>query len=186
MDQWTLTRAAELLAEHLTNQNLIKHCWAVEAGMRAMAGRLGGDAERWALAGLLHDLDYDRTKDDFPRHGKVSGEILRAAGFPDEDILHAILEHSGNVPVESTMGRALYAVDPATGFIVACALMHPSKKVAAVPIEFMTKRFTEKRFAQGANRDQMKAAEGWFGIGVEELLTLTRDGMAQRSAEIGL
>ncbi len=186
MMQWTTLAAEQLLKEHLANQNLIKHCWAVEGAMRAMAARFGGDPDRWALAGLLHDLDYDKTKDDFPRHGTVTGDILRSLGFADEEILHAILEHSGNVPAESVMGRALYCVDPATGFIVACALMHPSKKVAEVPVEFMTKRFSEKRFAQGANRDQMRAAEGWFGIAVPDLLCLVRDGMAARSGEIGL
>lgn len=186
MIQWTVLTAERLLKEHLANQNLIKHCWAVEGAMRAMAARLGGDADSWALAGLLHDLDYDKTKDDFPRHGTVTGEILRGLGFDDEEILRAILEHSGNVPPESTMGRALYCVDPATGFIVACALMHPSKKVAEVPVEFMMKRFAEKRFAQGANREQMRTAEGWFGIAVPDLLCLVRDGMATRSGEIGL
>ncbi len=154
--------------------------------MRAMAVRLGGDPERWALAGLLHDLDYDKTKDDFPRHGTVTGEILRGLGFDDEELLHAILEHSGNVPPESTMGRALYCADPATGFVVACTLMHPSKRVAEVPVEFMMKRFSEKRFAQGANRDQMRMTEMWFHITVPDLLCLVRDGMAVRSREIGL
>ncbi len=184
--QWTTAEAASLVNAYLSTPNLVKHCWAVEGAMRAMALRFGGDEERWALAGLLHDLDYDKTKDDFPRHGAVTGEILRAQGFADEEILRAILEHTGNVPAESMMGRALYCADPATGFIVACALMHPSKKVAEVPVEFMTKRFTEKRFAQGANREQIRMAEMWFGINIPDFLYLVRDGMARRSAEIGL
>ncbi len=186
MEGWDLQRAAALVTAHLHTVNMVKHSWAVEAGMRRMAEHLGEDADRWALTGLLHDLDYEMTKDDFPRHGIVSGEILRKEGFADGAVLAAIIEHTGNTPAESRMGRALYAVDPATGFIVACALMHPEKKVAVVPPDFMVKRFAEKRFAQGASRDQMRKAEEWFGLPVAEFLTLVRDGMAVRAAEIGL
>jgi len=186
MTEWNIAKAVEILREHLETPNLIKHSWAVEGAMRAMSDRVGGNCERWALAGLLHDLDYDYTKENFPRHGYITGEILRSTGFDDEEILQAILEHSGNVPAESPMGRALYCVDPATGFIVACTLMHPSKKIAHVTLEFMTNRFAEKRFAQGAKRDQMRMTESWFGMSVADLLLIVHAGMMTRSKEIGL
>lgn len=106
--------ALELLAQHLPNKNLIKHSIAVEAGMRKMAQFLGEkDEERWAMSGLLHDLDYEETKDDFPKHGLLTGEILKKLGFDDQEILDAIVMHSGNVPATTNMGKALYAVDPA-------------------------------------------------------------------------
>ena len=179
--------ALELLAQHLPNKNLIKHSIAVEAGMRKMAQFLGEkDEERWAMSGLLHDLDYEETKDDFPKHGLLTGEILKKLGFDDNEILDAIVMHSGNVPATTNMGKALYAVDPTTGFITACVLMSPTKNIHFLDMGFVMKRFKEKRFAAGANRDQIATATENFPLSLEDFITIVLEGMKESSVELGL
>lgn len=179
-------QALELLKSHLTNKNLVKHCIATESSMELFAKHLGEDEKRWALAGLLHDLDYDYTKDNFSQHGRMSGEILRKEGFTDTEILDAIVMHSGNVPATSKMGKALYAVDPATGLVTAGVFMHPDKNINKMEIDFLMKRFKEKRFAAGANREQIMTATENFGIPLEQFLEIVLNGMRQRASEIGL
>ena len=179
--------ALKLLELHLPNKNLIKHSIAVEAGMRKMAEFLGEkDVERWAMSGLLHDLDYEETKDDFPKHGLVTGEILRKEGFDDTEILDAIVMHSGNIPATTAMGKALYAVDPTTGFLTACVLMSPTKNIHFLDMGFMMKRFKEKRFAAGANRDQIASATENFPLTLEDFITIVHEGMKEYSVELGL
>ncbi|HSW60103.1 MAG TPA: HD domain-containing protein [bacterium] len=178
--------AMALLEKHLTNKNLIKHCIATEAAMGLFARHLGEDESRWALAGLLHDLDYDYTKDNFSRHGKMSGEILKKEGFDDTEILDAIVMHSGNVPATSRMGKALYAVDPSTGLVTAGVFMSPEKNINKMGVDFLIKRFKEKRFAAGANREQIMTATENFGIPLEQFLEIVLNGMRSRSSEIGL
>ena len=181
------TEAIKLLEEHLPNKNLIKHSIAVEAGMRKMAEFLGEkDVERWAMSGLLHDLDYEKTKYDFPKHGILTGEILREKGFDDTEILDAIVMHSGNVPATTDMGKALYAVDPTTGFITACVLMSPTKNIHFLDMGFMMKRFKEKRFAAGANRKQIASATDNFPLTLEDFITIVLEGMKEHSEELGL
>lgn len=181
------TDALKLLEQYLPNRNLIKHSIAVEAGMRKMAQFLGEkEEERWAMSGLLHDLDYEKTKGDFPKHGLVTGEILRKEGFDDSEILDAIVMHSGNIPATTDMGKALYAVDPATGFITACVLMSPMKNIHFLDIGFMMKRFKEKRFAAGANRDQIASATENFPLTLEDFITIVLEGMKESSEELGL
>ena len=179
--------ALELLSRHLPNKNLIKHSIAVEAGMRKMAEFLGEkDVERWAMSGLLHDLDYEETKDNFSKHGLVTGEILRKEGFDDTEILDAIVMHSGNIPATTAMGKALYAVDPTTGFLTACVLMSPNKNIHFLDMGFMMKRFKEKRFAAGANRDQIASATENFPLSLEDFITIVHEGMKESSEELGL
>ncbi|HRZ78511.1 MAG TPA: HDIG domain-containing protein [bacterium] len=178
--------ALALLEKHLTNKNLIKHCIATEAAMENFAAVLGRDRKRWALAGLLHDLDYDYTKDNFARHGKMSGEMLKKEGFDDPEILDAIVMHSGNIPATSEMGKALYAVDPSTGLVTAGVFMSPEKNIHKMGVDFLIKRFKEKRFAAGANRDQIMTATDNFGLSLEQFLEIVLSGMRERSEEIGL
>ena len=112
--------ALKLVEENVKNKNLVKHMLATEAVMSALAERFGEDGKVWGLAGLLHDVDYDSTFDDFARHGFTSAEILEDKGV-DGAILHAIKAHPGHIPAETRMAKALYAVDPLTGLIVAAA-----------------------------------------------------------------
>ena len=187
-----------LMEETIPNANLRKHMLAAEACMRALAGHFGEDPGPWGLAGLLHDLDYDRTADDFANHGKLTVEMLQGKGLP-EDVLHAILAHPfeskgeeadlragpGHVKPESRMDWALYAVDPVTGLIVAAALMHPSKKLANVEVPFIMKRFKEKRFAAGANREQIQTCRR-LGLSLEDFTGHCLKAMQGIAADLGL
>lgn len=175
--------ALQLVQQHVTNRNLVKHMIAVEGVMRRLARRFNEDEEAWGLAGLLHDLDYSETVNDFGRHGFRTVEILQDYDVPPE-ILQAITAHPGHVPRESRMDHALYAVDPLTGLIVAAVLMHPQKKLSAVDTDFIRRRFKEKRFAAGADRDQIRACSE-LGLELDEFFQLSLEGMRDVSDELG-
>ena len=175
--------ALELLKIHLSNKNLINHCLACEAIMRRLARHFGQDEETWGLAGLLHDLDYDYTKDKPEEHGFRSVEIL--GDSVSQEIKDAILAHCEKKVPETLMEKALYAVDPTSGFIVAAALIRPEKKLAFVDVAFLLNRFKEKGFAKGANRDQMKSCEN-IGLTLEEFYSLALEAMKEISEQIGL
>jgi putative nucleotidyltransferase with HDIG domain len=173
-----------VLKENCRNNNLFKHMLATEAVMAGLAAKLGEDVESWSLAGLMHDLDYDETYDDPDRHGLLSAEKLADLGF-SEEIIHAVKAHNDHVVRASMMDRALYASDPVTGLIVAAALMHPDKKLAGLDVEFVMRRFNEKRFAAGANRDQI-ASSAEMGLSLEEFIGIALASMQEVSDDLGL
>ncbi len=177
-------RALELLNGHLKNENLLKHCVAAEAVMRALAVRFGEDEALWGLAGLLHDLDYDETKDKPEEHGLKTVELLKGEDVPTS-VLDAILAHCGKKEPVTLMEKALFAVDPTTGFIVAAALIRPEKKLAVLDVEFLMRRFKEKAFAKGANRDQIRYCEQ-MGLSLEEFFQIALEAMKGAASEIGL
>ena len=176
--------ALALVEQHLQNRNLVKHSLAVEACMRELAGHFGEAAEAWGLAGLLHDLDYEYTVQTPEQHTLKTAEMLRPLGVPEE-LLHAIQAHNQRVEAQSRLDRALVAVDPVTGFIIACALMHPEKKLAALDLTFMKKRFKEKSFAKGASREQMRGCEA-LGLGLDDFLQISLRAMGQIATDLGL
>lgn len=178
--------AFALVREQIPNKNLVNHSVAVEVIMEALARHFDlaeVDVRRWALAGLLHDLDYAETAEDFERHGLRTAELLD--GQIDEEMLHAILAHADKAPRETMMDRALFAADPTTGFIVAAALVRPDKALANVEVRSLLKRWKEKAFARGANREQMATCED-LGLSREEFLALALAAMQERAGEIGL
>ncbi len=178
--------AVALMRRHLTNKNLRKHTLAVEAVMRALAKRLGEDEDRWGLAGLLHDIDYEETKDQPERHSMVGANMLAEIGV-DADIVEAVRAHNEihGVPRESAMSKALYCADPLTGLIVAAALIHPEKKLAAIDAPFVLHRFGEKAFARGANRDTIRACSE-LGLELDEFVDIGLQAMRDISPELGL
>jgi len=176
--------ALELVREKVSNQNIVKHMLAAEAAMRAVARRLGEDEEVWALAGLLHDLDYDLTKDEPARHGPTTLEMLRDVDLP-AGVADAILAHNKHKEAETRLEKALWAVDPTTGLVVAAALMHPEKSLAACDVAFVLRRFHEKRFAAGADRDQI-ASCAELGLTLEEFIGLCLEGIQGVREELGL
>lgn len=178
--------AYALLTQHLKTKNLVKHCLAVEAVMRRLARHFGEDEEKWGLAGLLHDIDYDRTKDDPARHSLEGAELLAEKGLP-EDVVYAVKVHNEahGLPRKSLMDKALYATDPLTGLIVAGALIRPEKKLAAIDVEFLKNRYGEKSFARGANRETIAACSE-MGLSLEEFLGLGLEAMQGISDEMGL
>jgi putative nucleotidyltransferase with HDIG domain len=176
--------ALEAVKSRVTNDRLVKHMLAVEAIMQALAKRLGEDEQAWSLAGLVHDIDYDETAKDPARHGLLGASYLREMKV-DEAVAHAVESHAGHRSRDSRMDKALYAIDPLSGLLVAAALMHPSKKIAAVDAEFVLNRFKEKRFAAGANREQIKGCEE-LGIDLAEFVEIGIRAMQQISDELGL
>jgi predicted hydrolase (HD superfamily) len=173
----TRDEAAALMESKVTNKNLRKHIYAVEAGMIRLAEHFGEDAGLWGLTGLLHDLDYDQTVDRPNVHTFVTEDWLSPYALPQE-MISAIRCHPGHTPCQCRLDWALYATDPTTGFLVACALMHPSKKLVNVDVEFMLRRFKEKRFAAGAARDNMAACSN-LGLELADFLNLVKDGMVR-------
>jgi uncharacterized protein len=176
--------ALDLVKQNVSNKNLIKHMLAAEAVMRRLARHFGEDEETWGLSGLLHDLDYDRTANDFSKHGVVTEKMLEGRDVP-EAVVYAIKSHPGHFPRKSRLDRALYAADPITGLIVAAVLMHPTKKIRNVDVEFIARRFDEKRFAAGANRDQIRSCEE-MGLPLAGFIGLSLEGMQSIEADLGL
>ncbi len=166
---------------------MVKHMIAVGAAMRALAERFGEDPNLWELAGILHDIDYDQTADDFQKHGLVSYEILRDLGV-DERIARAVRAHPAHreYPPKELIDWALHVVDPLTGLIVASALMHPKRRLSALDADFVLRRFKEKRFAAGANREQIKLCEEKLGIPLREFVEVVLRGMQSVADELGL
>ncbi len=177
--------AINLIREYISKENLVKHMLATGACMKFLAKRFGEDELLWEITGILHDIDYEHTVQDPEKHGLVSVEILKEKGINNEKILNAILSHCNKKEREEKIEKAIYAVDPTTGFIVACALMHPSKSLDGLDLDFMLNRFKEKRFAAGASREQMKSIEE-LGIPLEEFLLLCLDAMRSIKDELGL
>ena len=182
--QLSREQAYELVIKKIGVNNLLKHILAVEAGMRRLALYFKEDVEYWGLVGLVHDLDYNETKNDEKKHTYITEQWLEEYNLPEE-MLYAIHAHPGHVPCLSRLDWALYTVDPTTGFIVACALMHPEKKLAVIDADFMLRRFKEKRFAAGASRDNIAACER-MGLELEPFLMLVHEGMMTISDKLGL
>lgn len=180
----TREEAYALAQSKLTNKNLFKHVLAVEAVMRTLAQHFQEDEETWGLAGLLHDLDYEETMQDPDRHSLVTEEILADYDVND-DIITAIKCHNDKAPRDTLIGKAIYAADPVTGLIVAAALMHPDKKLKSIDVELVLRRFKEKRFAAGANRDQIRSCES-MGLSLEQFLSLAILAMQKIDLELGL
>ncbi|MGQ9557462.1 MAG: HDIG domain-containing metalloprotein [Desulfurispora sp.] len=178
--------ALDLLQKYLKTANLVKHCLAVEAVMRGLARYLNQDEEKWGLSGLLHDIDYDQTKDDPQRHSLLGAEILEQHGLP-EDVIYAVKAHNEahGLPRLSLLDKALYCADPVTGLIVAGALIKKEKSLAAIDVPFLLNRFGEKSFARGANRQQIAACSE-LGLELEKFLEISLAAMQGIAREMGL
>jgi putative nucleotidyltransferase with HDIG domain len=176
--------AAQLMESKVKNNNLRKHIYAVEAGMIRLAEHFGEDVELWGRTGLLHDLDYDKTVKKPDQHTFVTEQWLKPYDLPRE-MLDAIRCHPGHTPCQTRLDWALYATDPTTGFLVACALMHPGKKLAGIDSEFMLRRFKEKRFAAGASRENISSCSN-LGLDLPEFMVLIHEGMLRITDVLGL
>src|SRR5438034_6718898 len=169
----TRDEAYSILIKYLTNKNLIKHCLACEVTMRALAKRFHEDEDVWGITGLLHDADYELSKDMPKKHGLLLFE--KETNIP-ENIAHAIKSHNyemTKVQPETKMDWAIYCTDQLTGLIVATALIHPDKKLASLTPEFILKRMNEKSFAKGARREPILLCEEKLGIPLPEFVALT-------------
>ena len=177
--------------EFTASESLRKHMLSVEAAMRAYAIRFGEDADRWGLAGLIHDFDYERypnaahsPTDEHPAFGVG---VLRERGWPD-DLLQAVLGHATycNVPRESRMARTLFAVDELTGLITATALVKPTKSVHDVDARSVKKKMKDKAFAKGVNRDDVILGAQELGVELDDHIQFVIEAMRGVADAIGL
>lgn len=179
--------ALKLLKENLKNQNLIKHSLAVEAAMKDLAEFFGEDMGRWGVCGLLHDIDYEKVKDNLILHSKLGAEMLKNLGL-DEEICQAVLSHNeahGILP-QSKMAKALFCLDPLTGLIVAATLVLPSPKISDLKVENVLNRFREKSFARSVNRELIKKCQEYLGLSLEEFVKIVLLAMQKISNELEL
>ena len=177
--------ALTAVRKEIPNQNLVRHMLATEAVMKALAVKLGEDEHEWGLAGLLHDIDLEQCGGDMKVHGRLSAEMAAGLGA-SEAVSHAILCHGMlGEPRVSRMDKALYCADPVTGLITAGALIRPEKKLAPVQAKSILKRFKEKSFAAGANREQISSC-GEIGLTLEEFVTLSLQAMQAIAEDLGL
>ena len=183
--------ALTLVHEYTSNEALRRHMYAVEIAMRAMAERAGEDPERWGLVGLVHDFDYERfpnaahsATEEHPAEGV---RILAARGLP-EDMQRAILGHAtySGVPRETPMAKALFAVDELCGFLVACALVRPSKSLADVEVSSVKKKLKDKAFARGVNREDVHAGAEELGMPLDDLIAFLLQALRPQERVIGL
>ena len=177
--------ALKLLRQKLRNEKLIKHCIAVEAIMKKLAEHLGKDVNLWMLVGLLHDLDYEETKNDFSKHGIVSAEMLKGK-LPSEAI-EAISAHNDltGVKAKSDLAIALRAADQLSGLIIAVALVMPNKKLEEVKVDTLKRKIKQKDFARRVDRQKIKQIEE-IGVALDEFLQIGLDALKGIHEELGL
>ncbi len=178
--------AYQLLTEHTKNPNLIKHGLCVEAAMRHYARLFDGDEELWAVTGLIHDFDYEEHP-SLEEHPFAGVEILRELDYPDE-IIDAVLGHADHtgVPRLSQMAKALYAVDELSGFIVAVALIRPSKDIREVPVKSVTKKFKDKAFCRAVSREEMSEGAEAIDMPMKEHVGHVLAALQSIAEELGL
>ncbi len=182
----TREEALDSIKANVSNENLIKHMLATEAIMRALARHLGENEEEWGLTGLLHDIDVELTEGDMSSHSKLGADLARELGA-SEDMANAILSHNEahGIPCETKLDKSLYCADPLTGLITAAALIRPDKQLASLEAKSVRKRFKEKGFAAGANREQIALCSE-LGLELDEFIELGVEAMKGVAADLGL
>ena len=176
--------ALTLVKKYLKNKNLIKHSLAVEACMRAMAEKLAQDVEKWGLTGILHDLDYELTEKNPDLHTTETVKILQEMEI-DPEIIQAIRAHTDMVPCQSPMEWVIFSIDPLTGLIIAATLMHPSRKLKEIDVDFLKRRYKEKSFARGARREDIEQISN-IKMDLDEFISICLSAMQGIDSELGL
>ena len=188
---WSRDRALALMHEYTASDALRRHMYAVEIGMRAMAERAGEDPEAWGLVGLLHDFDYERYPNaaHFPteEHPAEGVRVLAGQDFP-ESMQRAILGHANysGVPRDTPMARALFAVDELAGFLVACALVRPSRSLQDLEVSSVKKKLKDKAFARGVNREDVIRGAEELGVPLEEHIGFMLEALRPHERALGL
>ncbi len=188
---WTRDRALALMHEYTASDALRKHMYAVELAMRAMAVKLGGDPEEWGLVGLLHDFDYERwpNLEHSPTEGHPAQGVraLAEQGLP-EAMQRAILGHGSytGVPRDAPMAKALFAVDELCGFLVACALVRPSRSLRDLEVASVKKKLKDKAFARGVNREDVVQGAAELGVPLDEHIAFVLEALRPAEATLGL
>lgn len=180
------SEAFAIVKEYVKNQNLINHMFAVEAAMRFYAQKLDQDVDLWGLSGLLHDFDWE-IHPTLEEHPVAGAPILRERGVPEE-VVQAILSHADHtgVPRETLMQKALYACDEITGLVTAVALVRPSRSLYDLTASSVKKKWKDKAFAAGANRDEISRAAAEFGVDLWQHTDNVILAMRSIAPELGL
>ena len=183
--------AWKLLCEYTQSESLRKHALAVEACVRAYARKNGADEELWGRTALLHDFDYERWPNEEhhadKEHPSQGSGVLREHGYPEE-MIHAILAHADYTGVkrESALDHTLFACDELAGFLTACALIKPSKKIAEVEAASVKRKLKDKAFARGVNRDDVRKGAEELGIPLDDHIATCIEAMRSAADELGL
>jgi len=188
---WTRDRALALMHEYTASDALRKHMYAVEAAMRAMAVRAGEDPEVWGIVGLLHDFDYERypnhEHDPNQGHPTTGVRILAEQGLP-EPMQRAILGHGDytGVPRDTPMAHALFGVDELCGFLVACALVRPSRSLRDLEVSSVKKKLKDKAFARGVNREDVIRGAEELGVPLDDHIAFVLEALRPVEHTLGL
>jgi len=188
---WSRDRAVTLMHEYTASEPLRRHMYAVEIAMRAMAEQAGEDADAWGLVGLLHDFDYERFPNDAhsptDEHPSEGVRLLSAQGLP-EPMQRAILGHADytGVPRDTPMARALFAVDELSGFLVACALVRPSKSLVDLEVSSVKKKLKDKAFARGVSREDIQRGAEELGVPLEDHIGFVLAALRPHEHRLGL
>jgi putative nucleotidyltransferase with HDIG domain len=186
--KYTRDESIAFFKEHNRDDMYFRHALAVEAAMKHMARHYGEDEELWARAGLLHDIDWETTQSVEAGHPVKGGEMLRERGYEDE-IIRAELAHGwefSGVEPENRMERALYAIDELTGFVTAVALVRPSRSLSDLEVKSVKKKWKDKAFARGVNREVIERGVTLMGESLEWLIAQTIEALKPVEHEIGL
>lgn len=182
----TREEALSLLKQYNESDALLKHAYAVEAVMRRFAARFGEDPDAWGLVGLLHDVDYEKWPDE---HLQVAPRILQEAGF-DEAFIRAVCAHGyglcSDVKPELPVEKTIYTIDELTGLITAAALMRPSRSVMDMEVKSVKKKFKDKHFAAGVNRDVILSGCDMLGMTLDNVIAESIEGMRTVHEALGL
>jgi putative nucleotidyltransferase with HDIG domain len=182
----TYGEALNLLKKYNTSESLLKHAYAVEGVMRYMARNAGEDEEKWGIIGLVHDLDYEMYPE---QHCKMTEKILRENRWPEEYI-RAVLSHgwglASDVEPVSEMEKTIFAIDELTGLVATSALVRPSKSVLDLEVRSVKKKWNDKRFAAGVDREVIEKGASMLGVSLDELITDCIMGMREVAEKIGL
>lgn len=182
----TRDQAYELLRRYVNDESLLKHALAVEGVMGYFAEKFGEDIEKWKVIGLIHDLDFEKFPD---QHCKITEEILREENWP-EDYIRGVLSHAygmcTDIEPQETMEKVIYTIDELTGLISATALMRPSKSILDLKVKSVKKKWKQKSFAAGVDRDVIQNGANMLGMDLSEVIEETIAGMQKVADEIGL
>ena len=191
LNDWTRDRALGLMHEYTASEALRRHMYAVEIAMRAMAERAGENPDEWGLVGLLHDFDYERFPNDAHsptvEHPSEGVRMLAASGFPEE-MQRAILSHANYTGVnrDTPMARALFAVDELSGFLVACALVRPSRSLSDLEVSSVKKKLKDKAFARGVSREDIQRGAEELGVPLDSHIDFMLAALRPHERLLGL
>lgn len=186
----TRDTALELVKSWTPNQNLVKHMLAVEAEMRFLARHFGENEDLWGLAGLLHDLDYEKLKDTPKEHPSLVFDVLKEHNA-DPEVAQAIAAHAWGwqetaPEPASNMDWSLYCADDLSGMIIACALVKPDKNLSSVTVESIKNKWKDKGFAKGVHRDSIELCATKLGIPLDKFLSICLSAVQSIAPELGL